>query len=151
MFGCGTSSSQVKDHIISMKRACKMTTVRSRPGTMTTMTASIIVGGASLILATTLPSSIALACGHVDAPEEPRLIQVAICLDTSGSMDGLIDAARQKLWAIVNDLALAKPTPRLEVALLTYGNDGHKEADGWVAVQSPLTRTSISSRSSSSP
>jgi hypothetical protein len=36
----------------------------------------------------------------------------AICLDTSGSMDGLIDAARQKIWSIVNDLALATPTPR---------------------------------------
>src|SRR6185503_7107640 len=59
------------------------------------------------------------------APQEKKVVELAICLDTSGSMEGLINAARQKLWEIVNDLALAKPTPALRVALLTYGNDGH--------------------------
>lgn len=61
------------------------------------------------------------------------LVQFAICLDTSGSMEGLINSARQKLWAITNELAVAEPTPRLEVALLTYGNDGHNPESGWVA------------------
>ncbi len=73
------------------------------------------------------------------APAEERHVDLAICLDTSGSMKGLIDAARQNIWAIVNDLALAKPTPKLRIALLTFGNTGHKEEDGWVAVQTPLT------------
>ncbi len=68
-----------------------------------------------------------------------RCVDLAICLDTSGSMEGLLDAARQKLWAIVNDLALAEPTPRLRVALLTYGNDGHSAESGWVRVDSPFT------------
>ena len=55
-------------------------------------------------------------------------------------MDGLIDSAKQKLWAVVNDLALAEPSPRLEVALLTFGNDGHNAASpGWVHVQTPFT------------
>jgi hypothetical protein len=39
----------------------------------------------------------------------------------------------------VNDLALAKPTPRLRLALLTYGNDGHDPERGWVAIDSPFT------------
>jgi len=73
----------------------------------------------------------------VPAPAPDRdarpLIQFAICLDTSGSMEGLLDSARQKLWAITNELALASPAPRLEVALLTYGNDGHNAENGWVA------------------
>jgi hypothetical protein len=68
-----------------------------------------------------------------------RAVDLAICLDTSGSMDGLIDAARQKIWSIVNDLALAKPAPQLRVALLTYGNDGHDAEAGWVKVDLPLT------------
>ena len=73
-------------------------------------------------------------------PEAPcRTVELAICLDTSGSMDGLIEAAKTKLWDIVNDLALATPTPRLRVALLTYGNDGHIAEDGWVHVDSPFT------------
>ncbi len=68
-----------------------------------------------------------------------RTVELAICLDTSGSMDGLIEAAKLKLWDIVNDLALATPTPRLRVALLTYGNDGHIAEDGWVRIDCPFT------------
>lgn len=74
-----------------------------------------------------------------EATATRRDVDLVICLDTSGSMDGLIDAARQKIWAIVNDLALAKPAPRLRLALLTYGNDGHDPERGWVAVDSPFT------------
>jgi hypothetical protein len=66
-------------------------------------------------------------------------VDLAICLDTSGSMNGLIDAARQKLWAIVNDLALARPTPRLRLALLSFGNNGHRKEDGWVSLLVPFT------------
>jgi hypothetical protein len=69
----------------------------------------------------------------------PREIDLAICLDTSGSMQGLIDAARIKLWEIVNDLALAKPSPHLRVALLTYGNDGHVAENGWVNIDAGFT------------
>lgn len=73
------------------------------------------------------------------APDEPRPVDLAICLDTSGSMQGLINAARQNIWSIVNDLALAEPTPRLRIALLTFGNDGHDAESGWVEVQTQLT------------
>lgn len=69
----------------------------------------------------------------------PAPIDLALCLDTSGSMSGLIDSAKQKLWAIVNDLARARPAPRLRVALLTYGNDGHSPEDGWVRLDVPFT------------
>jgi von Willebrand factor type A domain len=73
------------------------------------------------------------------AAVETRAVDLAICLDTSGSMSGLIESAKQKLWAVVNDLALAEPQPVLRVALLTYGNDGHRAEDGWVKVDVPLT------------
>ncbi len=69
----------------------------------------------------------------------PRDVDLAICLDTSGSMEGLIEAAKQKLWAIVNELALAEPEPRLRVALLTFGNNGHDPERGWVALDVGLT------------
>jgi hypothetical protein len=85
-------------------------------------------------------SVVALPDG-VDRPavSETRAVDLAICLDTSGSMNGLIEAAKQKLWSIVNDLALAEPEPVLRVALLTYGNDGHDPEAGWVRVDVPLT------------
>ncbi|UCD76089.1 MAG: VWA domain-containing protein [Phycisphaerales bacterium] len=72
-------------------------------------------------------------------PEVRQAVDLAICLDTSGSMSGLIESAKQKLWAIVNDLALAEPVPDLRVALLTYGNDGHNPENGWVRIDSGLT------------
>lgn len=40
---------------------------------------------------------------------------------------------------IVNDLAKAEPTPRLRVALLSYGNDGNNPENGWVNVDTPFT------------
>lgn len=92
--------------------------------------------------------ALSLAVGAERSAAEPpaapakapgRPVDLAICLDTSGSMDGLIDAARQKIWEIVNDLARAKPHPQLRVALLSYGNDGYSPADGWVRVLVPLT------------
>lgn len=54
-------------------------------------------------------------------------IQIAILLDTSGSMDGLINQTREQLWKIVNTFASAKrdgKPARLELALYQYGNDG---------------------------
>jgi hypothetical protein len=69
----------------------------------------------------------------------PRYVDLAICLDTSNSMDGLIDSAKQKLWAIVNELSTAKPKPILRVALFQYGNDGLNSETGWVQKVSDLT------------
>ncbi len=66
-------------------------------------------------------------------------IDLAICLDTSNSMDGLIDSAKQKLWAVVNELATAKPRPELRVALYQYGNDGLNKENGWVQRVCDLT------------
>ncbi len=77
--------------------------------------------------------------GDTPAVANEHVIELAICLDTSGSMDGLIHSARQKLWTIVNDLAKAEPTPKLRVALLSYGNDGHNPENGWVEVETPFT------------
>ena len=47
-------------------------------------------------------------------------------------MDGLVASAKQKLWEIVNDLAKVKPTPRLRVAVFSYGNNAYDPKTGWV-------------------
>jgi hypothetical protein len=69
-------------------------------------------------------------------------IQVALLLDTSNSMDGLIDQAKSQLWKVVNEFALAKrngKTSELEIALLEYGNDRLSREDGYVRLIVPLT------------
>jgi hypothetical protein len=71
----------------------------------------------------------------------PR-IQMAILLDTSGSMDGLIGQARSRLWKIVNELATARKggrIPRLQVALYEYGQDGIPAASGYLRRIVPLS------------
>ncbi|MBP1643082.1 MAG: hypothetical protein H6Q03_1751 [Acidobacteria bacterium] len=70
----------------------------------------------------------------------PEAIEIAIVLDTSGSMEPLIDAARVGLWDIVNDLARLEPAPQLRVALIAFGGKGDGSRDGWVRLQAPLTR-----------
>ena len=75
---------------------------------------------------------------RVAAPEKRSHIDLVVALDTSNSMDGLIDSARQKIWDLVSEMATAKPTPILRVGLVSYGNDGYKES-GWTRVDQDLT------------
>ena len=101
----------------------------------------------------TLFSSVALAGGHGKQhqtqhdPQPPiqqstggaKRVDLVIALDTSSSMDGLIDSARGKLWDVVNLLAHAKPQPLLRVGLISYGNDGYDARAGWVRKDAELT------------
>ncbi len=69
-------------------------------------------------------------------------IQVALLLDTSNSMDGLIEQAKSRLWNIVNTLSTLKydgKTPKIEIALYEYGNDGLSD-ENWVRKVTPLTQ-----------
>jgi hypothetical protein len=83
------------------------------------------------------------ALGQAKDKDPGPLIQIAILLDTSNSMDGLIDQAKSQLWRIVNELSLARKggrPPRLEVALYEYGNSGLERDHGYLRRVSPLTR-----------
>jgi hypothetical protein len=66
-------------------------------------------------------------------------IDVVLCLDVSGSMNGLIDSAKMKLWDIVNDLGKVKPTPELRVGLYSYGHDSYDRNKGWIRKEVDLT------------
>lgn len=63
------------------------------------------------------------------------IVQVALLLDTSNSMDGLIDQAKSQLWRIVNELSLATrkgQTPEVYVSLYEYGNDRLDSSTGYI-------------------
>jgi hypothetical protein len=76
------------------------------------------------------------------SPSEGR-IQVALLLDTSGSMKGLLDQARSQLWKIVTRLDAARRAgtrPRLEIAVYEYGNPSGSSAwKGWVRQVLPFS------------
>jgi hypothetical protein len=64
-----------------------------------------------------------------------QFIKVALLLDTSNSMDGLIDQAKAQLWEIVNELSYAKcgtDRPNLQIALYEYGNDNLNAEEGYI-------------------
>lgn len=69
-------------------------------------------------------------------------IQVALLLDTSNSMDGLIDQAKSRLWNIVNTLTTLKyegKNPTIEIALYEYGNDGLSASTNFIRQVTPLS------------
>ena len=76
-------------------------------------------------------------------PANGQTIMIALLLDTSNSMDGLIDQAKSQLWRIVNKVAAAKSgdgkQPNIKIALYEYGNDGLSPEEGHIRQVSPLT------------
>lgn len=83
---------------------------------------------------------------HVAVTIPPEIkkkkIKIALLLDTSNSMDGLIDQARAQLWKLVNELSLAKcndEKPQLELALYEYGNDNLLISEGFIRQVSAFT------------
>jgi Mg-chelatase subunit ChlD len=51
-------------------------------------------------------------------------IEVVFVLDTTGSMSGLLEGAKQKIFSIASRIATGKPTPRLKVGLVAYRDVG---------------------------
>lgn len=106
----------------------------------------------TVILATSLSFA---SCNHSNAKpiaavtvnRQPKVdgetkIQVALLLDTSNSMDGLIDQAKSRLWNIVNTLTTLKyngKTPNIEISLYEYGNDGLSIQSNFIRQVTPLT------------
>ena len=69
-------------------------------------------------------------------------IQIALLLDTSNSMDGLINQAKAQLWKVVNEFISAERggvRPEFEVALYEYGNNRLDRKENWVRRILPLT------------
>ena len=93
----------------------------------------------SLLLLTAALATPALAERYEGRP----LIQLAILLDTSNSMDGLINQAKSQLWKIVSETGKTRyqgQIPVLEVALYEYGNDGLSMFGGYIRNVAPFTR-----------
>ena len=65
-----------------------------------------------------------------------QYVKIALLLDTSNSMDGLINQAKAQLWDIVNEFTHAKcgndSRPSLQIALYEYGNDNLSSREGYI-------------------
>jgi len=92
--------------------------------TKTLQLLTLLIAGALPLAAETKPA----------AARKPR-IEVCFVLDTTGSMGGLIEGAKQKIWSIANEMVSAKPTPELKLGLIGYRDKG----DDYVVKSFPLT------------
>jgi len=69
-------------------------------------------------------------------------IQIALILDTSNSMDGLIDQAKSQLWNVVNELAKARKDSteaEISIALYEYGTEKLSVSNGYIRKVLPFT------------
>ena len=63
-------------------------------------------------------------------------IELVFVIDTTGSMGGLIDGAKQKVWSIVNEVMKAPSKPVVRMGLVAYRDHG----DAYVTQVTPITR-----------
>jgi len=76
-------------------------------------------------------------------PDKKPLVQIAILLDTSNSMDGLIEQAKSQLWKICNEFIKAKQNgvaPEVHVALYEYGKSSLPASEGYIRQIQPFTQ-----------
>lgn len=73
---------------------------------------------------------------HNPEKKDNNVVKIALLLDTSNSMDGLINQAKSQLWDIVNKFSYVKcgngPRPNLQIALYEYGNDALSSKEGYI-------------------
>src|SRR5690606_15537948 len=62
-------------------------------------------------------------------------IDVVFVLDTTGSMGGMIEAAKEKIWSIASTMASAQPAPVIRMGIIGYRDRG----DDYVTKIIPLT------------
>ena len=73
----------------------------------------------SIFTAAMLMGSLAMAAEAA----KPR-IEAVFVLDSTGSMGGLIEGAKQKIWSMANDMISRKPAPEIRIGLVTYRDKG---------------------------
>jgi hypothetical protein len=85
-------------------------------------------------------------CANANTPPDntnKKSIKIALLLDTSNSMDGLIEQAKSQLWTIVNELVKAScdgVKPELQIALYEYGNNWLNPYEGYIRQVAFLTK-----------
>ena len=119
--------------------------------TSTNRSVLTLVGAAALVLlAGSAAASSPRCCGVASHPhphpntgcpeqsvpaEQAAVVEVVFVLDTTGSMGGLIEGAKQKIWSIATRIAQAQPTPKIRMGLVGYRDRG----DDYVTKRTELT------------
>lgn len=76
-----------------------------------------------------------IAPAEASKPKKPT-VEAVFVLDTTGSMGGLIEGAKQKIWSIANEIATGKPAPDIKMGLIAYRD----RSDAYVTKTFDLSR-----------
>lgn len=76
-----------------------------------------------LMIATVFASLLTTSHSAKEAVERPK-VEVCFVLDTTGSMGGLIQGAKDKIWSIANEMVSTKPAPEIRFGLIGYRDKG---------------------------
>src|SRR5262245_41124450 len=68
-------------------------------------------------------------------PNEMKTLEMVFALDTTGSMGGLIEGAKQRIWGIVNEVMQSESRPNVRIGLVAYRDRG----DRYVTEVLPVT------------
>src|SRR5919112_6615322 len=97
------------------------------------LTFALGIGMASALARTYMPGP------HEPAVKEPanpeKTLEMVFVLDTTGSMGGLIDGAKQRIWGIINEVMQTPGKPAVRVGLVAYRDKG----DAYVTQVLPIT------------
>jgi Mg-chelatase subunit ChlD len=55
-----------------------------------------------------------------------RAVEIVFCLDATGSMSGLIETAKEKIWSIVSEMAQSSEVTHLKLGMVFYRDRGDK-------------------------
>lgn len=96
----------------------------------------LLIGGAAL-LTTPVAQAQNDPAGQVkDVAGGKPTIELVFVIDTTGSMGGLIEGAKQKIWGIVNEVMKSPAKPEIRMGLVAYRDHG----DAYVTQVLPITR-----------
>jgi len=87
------------------------------------------------LLATVLALALMGFARAAELPTKRAKVEVVFCLDTTGSMGGLLAGAQQKIWSIVNGIATGQPAPEIKVGLVAFRD----RSDAYVTQLTDLT------------
>jgi len=87
-----------------------------------TVTAGLVFAYPSI--RSTPPTPPAPPASSFVAPAQTPRIEAVFVLDTTGSMSGMIQAAKENIWSIASSMAQAQPTPELAIGLVAFRDRG---------------------------
>jgi Mg-chelatase subunit ChlD len=97
---------------------------------------SLLIGGAVLLAPAVARAQNDPAAQVKDVAGGKPAIELVFVIDTTGSMGGLIEGAKQKVWSIVNEVMKSPSKPEVRMGLVAYRDHG----DAYVTQITPVTR-----------